>query len=361
MKKNQNYKSIILWLSTALLTVFIMIFVGGITRLTDSGLSMVEWRPMMGTIPPLTQADWEIAFSKYKQFPEYQKINSNMVLKEFKWIFFWEYFHRMIGRFLGLLFIFPYIIFKLKNKIPNIIHSRLILLFLLGAFQAVIGWYMVKSGLIDRPDVSHYRLALHLSVALIIYSLILWLLLTTQQLNKKTPIINLNSQIKNRLKLKKHSIAIIVLISAQILYGVLMAGLKGGLGFNTWPKMGAEWLPVEIFNRTPFLLNFLESTYVLQFMHRWLGVLVALSCIVFSIKILKSNSPLSPHHKPYLNLKYAAFCLILMVSMQFILGVGSLVMMVPISVASLHQIGAIILLSISLYITFILNNEKIHI
>lgn len=228
-----NYKcdrSIIIWLVFVCLMIFAMVIIGGITRLTDSGLSMVEWKPLMGAIPPLTEAEWLRVFDLYKQYPEYQKVNSGMELSEFKFIFFWEYFHRLFGRLIGVVFFIPYVYFLFKKKIEKKLNKKLFIAFILGGLQGLMGWYMVKSGLIDRPDVSHFRLAAHFGLALTIIGYIFWIILG--QINFS------NQKLIYYPKLFWSLAILLVILSVQIIYGAFVAGLDAGLAYNTFPTMG---------------------------------------------------------------------------------------------------------------------------
>lgn len=322
MKEN---KSIIIWLLTGCILILTMVVVGGITRLTNSGLSMVDWNLFMGAIPPLNETDWNEMFSKYKETPEFKKINFDYTLDDFKFIFFWEYFHRMIGRLLGLVFIVPFIYFLIKKKLNSRLIKQSLILFGLGSLQATIGWWMVKSGLIDRPDVSHYRLAVHLTTAFITCSYTLWVALPL--IIKKNSIGN--TKIFNYLKI----LLFIVLI--QIVYGAFVAGLNAGLAYPTWPKMGNQFIPIEVFSSNP-QWNFLNGVFGVQFVHRMLAIIVA----SFSIFIYLKTKSLSLEKNGVISLN-VVFGIIFI---QFLLGVLTLLFEVPISLALLHQLGAFFLL-----------------
>ena len=241
MKEN---RSVIIWLLSGCLLIFIMVIIGGITRLTDSGLSMSTWKLIGGTIPPLNLEEWIAAFDIYKATPE-GKMNSHYVLDDFKYIFFWEYLHRMIGRLLGLVFIIPFIYFLIKKKLNRKLIYQSLVLFTMGAMQGAIGWWMVKSGLVDNPDVSHYRLAIHLITAFLTCAFAFWVAL---------PIIYPGKREGNNKLLKLTSWLFIVVI-LQIIYGAFVAGLDAGRVCNTWPKMCGEWIPESISTLTPFWEN----------------------------------------------------------------------------------------------------------
>ena len=224
MKDN---KKVIYWLLTGCVLIFIMVVVGGITRLTHSGLSISNYKLISGTIPPMNEIEWQEAFDLYKQYPEYQKINKGFSLQEFKGIYFWEWLHRVIGRFIGIVFIVPFVYFLLKKQLTKSTIKKSILLLALGAFQGFLGWYMVKSELVDRPDVSHYRLALHLTTAFITFSFALWIALDIRFPDKK----DIEKSLRNTIR---WAFALLVI---QIIWGAFVAGLDAGFIHNTWPFM----------------------------------------------------------------------------------------------------------------------------
>ena len=235
----QKHKPVVIWLFTGVVLVATLVIIGGITRLTQSGLSMVEWKLIMGSIPPLNDAQWQETFEKYKQFPEYSIVNYAFTLDEFKSIFWWEYVHRMLGRLTGLVFIIPFTIFVMQNRVDRQMLKKLLFILLLGAFQGFLGWFMVKSGLVKDPHVSHLRLAAHLITAFIVIGFILW---TIFSIIKPTRY----PKVDNKLGwIIKSGFSLLIL---QIIYGAFMAGLKAGLYYNTWPMMGDVWLPTEVFN-----------------------------------------------------------------------------------------------------------------
>ncbi len=328
-------KQISIWLIASIALIFIMIVVGGTTRLTKSGLSMVEWHPISGIIPPITDIEWETEFSKYKKFPEYQKINSSMTLSQFKFIFFWEYIHRLIGRILGIFFIVPFCWFLFKKFLNRDLIKNLLFIFFLGGLQGLIGWYMVKSGLIDIPQVSHYRLATHLVLAFSLLSYILWVLL---KINKKH--IEFSST-KTKNKLKPIINWILVILIFQIIYGAFTAGLKAGYGWNTFPKMAGQWVPNGLFSISPWYMNLTENNFTVQFIHRMLGWV--LSMIIPGFWSYSHRFELSSQHKKALD--WLLYALII----QFILGISTLIMVVPIWLGVMHQAGAIILLALAVY------------
>jgi cytochrome c oxidase assembly protein subunit 15 len=304
------------WLFGVALLVAVMVVIGGVTRLTGSGLSMVEWRPLMGTLPPMTTLEWQRIYQLYQSSPEYQQLNYGMSLSEFKTIFFWEYFHRLWGRLLGLAFGLPLIILALAGRIPKGFGSRLFLLLLLGGFQGVVGWWMVKSGLTETASVSQYRLAAHLSLALFIFSLLVWTGFDLRDGRGRHP--------------SGHGLATLILLSITILAGALVAGMDAGLVYNEYPLMGHSFLPIE-YGEAGWLDPF-ENPASAQFHHRWLGALTLGAVIVLGLKRRSGSFAFRG------NLVLAA------VSLQFILGIVTLLHGVPISLGGMHQAGAVILL-----------------
>ncbi|MDG1205302.1 MAG: COX15/CtaA family protein [Pseudomonadales bacterium] len=329
---SQN-KTIAMWLTTVCATIFAMVVVGGITRLTESGLSMVDWRPVMGVIPPISDAEWAQAFNDYKQFPEYQKINAGMALAEFKSIFYWEFGHRVLGRFIGLVYFVPFLYFLVRKQIPTGYQLKLWIGLLLGGSQGLMGWYMVKSGLIDMPRVSHYRLAAHLGLALIIIAYLFWLVLS---------LVNVSRQGSSQAFLRG-TYLLVGLVILQIVYGAFVAGSHSGYGFNTFPLMNGDFIPDLAFAILPFWHNLLENNAMLQFVHRWVGAAVLLVALILTIKAKQSGS------KAIFNAMLMCFCGIVV---QFLLGVFTLVYVVPIELASIHQAGACIVVLLLVNLTF---------
>ena len=332
MKEN---KDVILWLLSGCLLILVMVIIGGITRLTHSGLSMVNWNLFMGAIPPLNEIQWQETFELYKQSPEFKKINFNYTLSDFKSIFFWEYLHRLIGRVLGIVFIIPFLYFFFFLRLTKKLVIQSIILFLMGALQGAIGWWMVKSGLVDRPDVSHYRLAVHLVTAFLTCAFTFWVAL---------PLIYTKKTEGNPTFLKYTKI-LFSLILIQIIYGAFVAGLNAGIGFNTWPKMNGEWIPLAVYSMDPLWINFIESPYGIQFIHRILAlIIVSFGCFMW----YKGRSILSSKiQKLSINIIFG------LVLLQTVLGILTLVFTVPLSLALLHQIGAFFLLMSVVYSLFI--------
>jgi len=323
-------RGIIIWLLAVCALIIAMTGVGGITRLTGSGLSIVDWKPIMGAIPPLSEADWLDVFARYQQSPQYKLVNSGMSLGDFKFIFFWEYIHRLLGRLIGLAFALPWLYFLVKGQLARPLSRKLGFALVLGGLQGFMGWFMVKSGLVDRPHVSHYRLAAHLSLALAVLSYLYWIVqdLMIAPAKRADP------------GLARFAKFITAGIALQIVYGAFTAGLKAGYGYNTFPKMGANWIPDAAFMLEPGWLNALANPAMVQFIHRTIGMVVLAAIGAFWWRArsatLDSRQRASIH------------ALLGMVGVQFGLGLVTLLYMVPISLAAIHQLGACFLLLIAL-------------
>ncbi len=296
--------------------------------MTDSGLSMVDWRPIMGIIPPINESDWNKAFEMYKQYPEYQKLNYNITLSEFKSIFFWEYTHRMSGRLIGLFMLLPWLYFSVRKRLSSRFNLKMLALFILLVAQGVLGWYMVQSGLIDKPQVSHYRLAAHLLLALALLGATLW-----QALNLIRGESTVAGQAQSRLR--QIALGITVLISLQIFYGAIVAGLNAGLGYNTFPLMAGHLVPPRMFMLEPLWLNLLDNHITVQFLHRTFGWLILFS----SAGIWLYARKLSLDSKQWHGIKIISG----LVALQFVLGVLTLIYVMPLGLAVSHQAVAAIL------------------
>ena len=332
-------RAVVIWLLAVCLTIFAMIVVGGVTRLTHSGLSMVEWQPILGIIPPLSEVEWQVTFDVYKQYPEYQTVNRGMTLAAFKSIFYWEYGHRVLGRLIGLIFFLPFVIFFMQQRFDAGMKIKMTVAFVLGGLQGLLGWYMVKSGLVDEPRVSHYRLAAHLGFALFRLAYLFWIVLGI--ISRYLP--PMQRLVKSVALTRLVWLLMIVLI-VQIVYGAFTAGLKAGFGYNTFPLMNDQWIADAVGMMTPLWLNLFESNATVQFIHRWLGIGVTLLAIgVWTYGI---NKQLLTRQR------WGLHVLLGVVLIQFGLGVGTLIYTVPISLASLHQAGACLLLLATVYVIF---------
>lgn len=329
--KDRNNRHVAIWLFIVCAFVFTMIVVGGITRLTESGLSMVNWEPISGIIPPLNEAEWNAEFEAYKQYPEYQKVNIGMTLDEFKNIFFWEYLHRVLGRLIGVIYAIPFFIFLARKKIKRALKPHLWTLLLLGGGQGLLGWYMVKSGLIDQPDVSHYRLTAHLGLAVLIYTYAFWLGLGLLLPKSKKAL--------GRPKRLIYSYVVILIV--QILIGGLVAGLNAGLVSDTWPLMFGQIIPDGAFNGGYGLMSIFDDPLTVHFEHRTFAYIVALTAIIIWWKLKSDTSA---------TVRLGANLVLLSVLLQITLGVLTVLHTVAIPIAATHQAGAVVALSASLYL-----------
>jgi len=332
--KNNSHKSIIIWLLAGCLLIYAMVVLGGITRLTHSGLSMVEWNMIVGSMPPITNADWQIPFEKYKQSPEYQLINNQFSLEEFKSIYWWEFIHRMLGRIIGVVFLVPFFYFLIKKKFEKPFLKKMFVLLALGALQGFLGWFMVKSGLQKEPHVSHYRLAAHLISAFTVFGFTFW-----YALDLIYPKIIEGNEINKKVKqVAKMTLGIIVL---QIIYGAFVAGLRAGLFYNTFPRMGTAFFPDTIVSFEPFWKNFLENPAGVQFIHRYIAYFVVISTVFLWETVRKTE--------PSLLQRKASNFMAGVVFAQFLLGVFTLLYSVPIVMGVLHQTGAFVLFASVLF------------
>ena len=340
MNQSPENRHIALWLFTLAFFVALMVLVGGLTRLTDSGLSITEWRPITGIMPPLTAADWQSEFSKYQQIPEYQRVNMGMNLADFKFIYWWEWAHRFLGRIIGLIYAVPLLIFWRRGTFARAknggVHRPLLTMFALGglgAAQGFMGWYMVKSGLVERVDVSQYRLAAHLGLAFIIFALCYWFGLSYWRAAK---------QRNSGLAIFSGSI-LGVLLLAQSLLGALVAGLHAGLSYNDWPFMDGDLWPSGLLAQSPVWRNFFENHLTVQFNHRVLAyVLVVLAAMHIFYILCGAFSNAA---------KRSAVLLAGAVLVQILLGILTLIWGIPMGLAVAHQLGAVLV--VGLWVTHI--------
>lgn len=306
-----------LWLYSIAFLVFCMVVVGGATRLTESGLSITEWQPVLGVLPPLSEADWTAAFEKYKLTPQFKIQNADMSLGDFKFIYWWEWAHRFLGRFIGVAFAVPLIYFTFARKIELKLWPRLLALFVLGGAQGALGWYMVSSGLIDRVDVSQYRLAAHLTLAAFVYAAIFWIAKGVGKLRRYPSSFD-----------DWFAVFLVALILLQIAAGGFVAGLDAGQGYSTWPKMDGQWIPAGLSQMMPGWKNLFENAMTVQFDHRSLAYLILAATIVHAWRSFTM---------PAMILAYAVFT-------QACLGVLTLLLHVQLAIALVHQAGAMIVL-----------------
>ncbi len=318
--------ALVRWLHVVAALIVTMVVVGGITRLTESGLSITEWKPVTGAIPPLTEAQWMAEFAKYQRIPEYQQLNQGMTLAQFKGIFFWEYLHRLLGRVIGLAFAVPLAWFWVKKAIPRVYGWPLVGLLALGGLQGAVGWWMVTSGLAVRTDVSHIRLAIHLNLALIILSAIIWVAGNLRALAANPD--------ARPARLTRTGAVAILLLFVQLFYGALMAGLNAGLAANDWPLMNGRVFPAAEFfaRRVPDAL--INDPYVVHFIHRWWAFVAFVGLMILARKAKQAGD------------RSAAVMIHATVGTQILLGIATVVMGVPIWLAALHQfVGALVLIS----------------
>ena len=321
------------WLLLGSLMVFVMVIVGGITRLTNSGLSMVDWHLIVGAVPPTTDVEWQTTFEGYQSSPEFKELNSDYSLEDFKSIFWWEFIHRLLGRILGVVFLIPFVFFLVRGWLSKKLTLQLLLVFGLGAFQAFLGWFMVKSGLVNEPRVSHYRLAAHLLTAFITCMVIFWICLSLlKDVREKT---KLNS-------FGKLIIWFIVIVLVQIIFGAFVAGTHAGAVHNTWPLMDGQLIADSVWAINPTYLNFLEGKSGIQFVHRILGIAVLIMAGVIYYQGIKQS---------FLKEQIQAIRWVLIgVLFQVVLGIFTLLFHVPIVLGILHQAGALVVLAASVYL-----------
>ncbi len=341
LEKKEYQKPTLLWLSSLLITLFIIVIVGGLTRLTDSGLSITRWEIISGILPPLTNSSWENAFNLYKEIPQFYLMNQNITLEEFKIIYYWEYIHRLLGRLFGLLFIVPLIYFLSKKIFSTEFNIKLILLFLLVLVQGFIGWYMVQSGLVENTTVSHFRLAVHLNIALILFVSIFWYFLNI-----------LKFKSKYFFYVNKEDFFIkffVIILFLQITLGAFTSGLDAGQIYQTWPSMNNKFLPDDYDFRNIIIKDIFNDPSVVQFLHRMMAYLILvyfLSILIYSLI----------NKKTYLY-KYLFFVTI-MIFAQIILGILTLTSGLNIILASLHQISTTILLVSSMILSFVASKKN---
>jgi len=314
------------WLYFVCFLIFIMVIVGGATRLTDSGLSITEWKPLLGAIPPLNTSDWQVAFEKYRLIPEYQLINKGMSLDEFKFIYWWERGHRFLGRFIGLAVFIPLVFFWVTGRLESWIKPHLVALFILGGLQGGIGWWMVSSGLVDRVDVSQYRLATHLTLACIIFAYTLWL--------ARSLVVHSNESVTSAVAKLAPLVVLAVLI--QIFLGALVAGLDAGLAFNEWPMMDGAIIPSDLWIQNPVWINIFENPKTVQFIHRMSAY--ALLALVFAQMVIALRSTSGGTHQR------RTILLLILTLIQAAIGIITLVLQVPLNWGLYHQGGALVVL-----------------
>jgi cytochrome c oxidase assembly protein subunit 15 len=335
------------WLFSIAGLCFLVAVVGAITRLTESGLSMVEWKPLIQDIPPLTDAQWQAVFDKYRLSPQYLQVtHSWMGLAAFKGIFWWEWTHRLIAQFIGVAFGVPFLYLLLRRQLPRRLVPYLVGLFVLGGLQGLLGWAMVASGLVDRPAVSHYRLAAHLSMDLTIYSLTLWtaFFVARPRATALTPA-------QDQPILQRHGILGLTALAVTIVWGAFTAGLRAGLVYNTFPMMGGNFYPPDLLAQHPLLSNFVENQGAVQFVHRMLAMTTGLILIALALRLR------APAVAP--EVRKVATALLAVVALQIFLGVETVLNQVPVWLGALHQANAILLLGIVVRTLFLLRKPTV--
>ena len=328
----QSTRAIAVWLLLCCAMVFAIVVVGGVTRLTHSGLSIVEWQPFVGSIPPLNDAQWQLMFEKYQQTPEFKLRNFDMDVAAFKGIFWWEYFHRLLGRLIGVVFLLPFVYFLWRGTARGTLAWKLAGILLLGAMQGAMGWFMVKSGLVDEPRVSHLRLTAHLGLAFLIFAAQFWVALDLLSPRKS------RSQVPPLLTRCSQWLAGLVLL--MVLSGGLVAGLRAGLAYNTFPLMHGHFIPPDMFVLDPWYANFIGNMATVQFDHRLIAWMLAILIPLLWWRVLRAAVPAPA--------RLASHLLLGMLAIQFTLGVATLLMAVPVVLGVAHQAGALILFAAAL-------------
>ncbi|HYK78001.1 MAG TPA: COX15/CtaA family protein [Micropepsaceae bacterium] len=334
-----------LWLFLIAAMIGLMVVVGGLTRLTGSGLSITEWQPVTGIIPPLDNAAWQSEFAKYQGTPQYDLINRGIGLAGFKAIYWWEWTHRMLGRVLGVAFLIPFLVFRRQGRIDRAMTARLAIIFLLGAAQGVLGWWMVQSGLTgERVAVSQYRLAAHLGLAMILFGYVFWAALEA--------IGAARTRIASVARFQFWASLLVVLIFVQLLLGAFMAGLDAGLAFSSWPTYAGAWIPRGLYDLSPWWINHFENPALVHFQHRSAGYAVALLVVALYIALRRAGADRS--------LRIAGIHAVVLTTLQIALGIFTVISMVALPLAALHQICALALFAAALWWTYALNANAAH-
>jgi cytochrome c oxidase assembly protein subunit 15 len=325
-----------IWLLICAGMVFVMAVLGAITRLTGSGLSMVDWQPVKEFLPPLSAPAWQEQFQAYQHSPQYLAVNQGMELADYKHIFFWEWFHRLWGKLIGIVFLLPFLWFIATRRVPRSLVPKLALLFLLGGLQGFVGWFMVRSGLIDRPSVSHYRLAMHLTLALALYAALVCAGLS---------VLRGQESVIRKTNLQLHLWLVLILACTTMVWGAFVAGLQAGLIYNTFPLMEGHLIPTEMWFLQPLWLNFFANHAAVQFTHRLLALTTAVVALLLAIRGSHRDQPPA--------IRIAAIVLGLGITLQVSLGIATVVYAVPVALGALHQAGAITVLTILVVLLFL--------
>jgi cytochrome c oxidase assembly protein subunit 15 len=336
-----RHRAVAVWLLACCTLVFAMVVVGGITRLTHSGLSIVEWQPIVGVLPPLNETQWEETFAKYRQTPEFRLRNHDMKLAGFKGIFWWEYAHRLLGRVAGFVFLVPFVVFLARGLLERPLAWKLGGILVLGAAQGVLGWYMVKSGLVDDPRVSSLRLAAHLGLAFLIYGWMLWL-----AMNLLVP-----AEVRVKRGPRVGAALVVLLVFVMVLSGALVAAIRAGLAYNTFPLMDGHWIPAEILRIEPPWQNFIHNMAAVQFVHRALALVIAIAGVALWWRV-DTDRNLDDRSHRWCN------ALIVAAGLQIAAGIATLLMRVPLVLAALHQAGALIVFTCALGLLHALSGRR---
>lgn len=343
-----NNRPIVIWLLTGCMLIAAMVVIGGITRLTGSGLSITKWKIVTGTIPPLNEIQWQQEFNEYKLSPQFQKINSHFELADFKKIYWWEYIHRLVGRAIGLVFLIPFLYFLFTKQLARSLIPKLLFVFFLGGLQGFLGWYMVKSGLVDNPFVAHYRLALHLITAFITFGYTLWL-----ALKLASPPTSLQKERGTKAPrfVRKFSVVILSIVLLQVIYGAFVAGTKAGFIYNTFPLMGNSFVPPNMITQQPVWLNLFENIVTLQFIHRCIAYLLTILVLTLWFYSLKNKLQTTLHKTIQL--------MLLIVLFQVVLGIITVLNLhaYPVLLGSFHQFGALLVFAASVYLVSVTRNK----
>ncbi|WP_316979627.1 COX15/CtaA family protein [Shumkonia mesophila] len=336
--RSARQRTVAYWLLAMCVMVYVMVLIGGFTRLTYAGLSIVEWKPLTGWLPPLTLEQWEAAFADYRRFPEYREVNAGMSLDDFRTIFLIEYFHRLWGRVIGVAFLVPFVFFFARGWVDKRLLPKLLVMFVLGGLQGALGWYMVKSGLIDEPDVSAYRLTAHLALAVAILGYMLWVAMGL--------LVPAAGGAASAATIRRRRVAwgMVGLVFTTILSGGLVAGNNAGFAYNTFPTMDGEWIPEELFALQPLWINFFEDVTTLQFDHRLLALATVAGILAFWAWARRAGLSWRA--------RLAIDILAMTVLIQAALGISTLLLVVPLPLALLHQAGAVALFSATLWAAF---------
>src|SRR5260221_7656799 len=319
-----SHRAVAVWLLACCALVFAMVVVGGVTRLTHSGLSIVEWQPIVGTIPPLDDAQWEETFAKYRATPEFRLRNHDMKLAAFKGIFWWEYAHRLLGRVVGIAFFVPFAFFLWRRMLGRRLAWKLGAILALGAVQGALGWYMVKSGLVDDPRVSSVRLAAHLGLAFLIYASMLWVALGL--------LVRPGGGARGTLVL--HGALLVGLVFIMALSGALVAAIHAGYAYNTFPLMNGEWVPAEILVIKPWWMNFIHNMAAVQFNHRALAMVIAVVTLALWLRV---DTEVEARQR----VRTWSHALLAALALQISIGIATLLLKVPVPLAAVHQAGAL--------------------